>query len=106
MKPTRLLWCGLLITSIMVVGACKKEAEPATDAVVLHDPRLCPCCGGFVINLDGSTSPFAASAAAIANSADVGISAADNFPLYVQVNYVTVSNGCRPTIKITRLKKK
>jgi hypothetical protein len=97
---------SVILLSALTTGACKKDAEPATDAVVVYDPRLCPCCGGFVINFDGSTSSSAAGTKAIVNNADVGISNNDKFPLYVKVDYVNVPGECRPTIKITNLERK
>lgn len=104
MKSTLLR--ATILLSALATGACKKEAEPATDAVVVYDPRLCPCCGGFVINFDGSTSFSAAGTKSIINNADVGISNNDKFPLYVKVDYIDVPGGCRPTIKITKLVRK
>lgn len=70
------------------------------------DARMCVCCGGLMITFNGETRPYVGDYKHIENSADLGITEKDTFPVYVKVDWkVDTKNACKPII-ITRLKRR
>ena len=60
MKTKRLVLISihlmLILTLSLVYSSCSNQSSQHSDltnAVVTHgDPRLCPCCGGYFIDVD------------------------------------------------------
>ncbi|MDO7887550.1 hypothetical protein [Hymenobacter cheonanensis] len=107
MKALRLPLVSVLGGLLLLAGSCKKTDELAANAIITgYDPRMCACCGGLMITFTGKPQPFAGEFKLIDNSAGLGISSTEKFPLYVQVDYITLANTCGGQhIKITSLKR-
>ena len=108
MKSPSLPLLGALTALTLLNGACKKQVAPLTNAVIVSDPRLCPCCGGLVINFADKPSFAGSEVSGITNQTDLNIDAKD-LPLYVRVSWVTESTGatnCRPNVRITNLERR
>ena len=107
MKSSSLPLLGLLTALLLLTSACKKAPEPLADAVITgQDQRYCACCGGLMINFTGETRPYTGDFKLIDNSADVGISPTEVFPLYVKVDYVDLTKCGGNSIKVTKLVRK
>lgn len=76
-----------------------------SNAVIVNDPQLCPCCGGLVINFKDKPTFIGDGVYGIINQTDLAIDYKE-LPLYVRVNWATESNACRPTARITKLEKR
>ena len=108
MQSSSLPLLGLLTACLLLTSACKKSEQPLSNAVIVDDPRMCPCCGGLVINFADKPSFAGSEVSGITNQTDLNIDAKD-LPLYVRVSWVTESTGatnCRPNVRITKLERR
>jgi len=71
------------------------------DAVITgFDQRLCPCCGGPMINFENNPTPYSGRFYLVENDlSSYGISASSTFPLFVRVEY-NVKEKCGDTVVI------
>lgn len=101
-----------LIFSGATASQCNKpqiNREPAATAAVItgYDARLCPCCGGLMINFNGATEGQVASSFLIENDLSAyGITDKSRFPIFVQVAYTALEGCNNKRIRITQLIKK
>ncbi|TFZ68942.1 hypothetical protein E4631_02460 [Hymenobacter sp. UV11] len=105
MKSLTLPLLGLLTAPMLLMGACKKDEPALSNAVIVYDPRMCPCCGGLVVDFTNTPKFAGVGTYSIANSADLNIDVKE-LPLYVRVSWVTEPNGCSPTARITKLERR
>lgn len=96
---------GIILTAFFLVSnSCKKEAPYMNDAIITgSDVRTCICCGGLMITFDGETRPYTGDFRLIQNSADIGITEKDKFPIYVKVDWSVNTNNVCNQIIITRI---
>jgi len=91
----KLLAYPLLTAVCLLVGACKKTVEPTTSAIITgYDPRNCGCCGGLMVTFTADPRPFGSDFKLIDNTADLGLSSTEIFPLYVKINYESLPDKC------------
>jgi hypothetical protein len=92
---------------LLLTTSCKKEQPYMNDAIITgSDMRMCVCCGGLMITFNGETKPYTGDFKLIENSADLGITEKDTFPIYVKVDWkVDTTNICNHII-ITRFKRR
>lgn len=88
--------------------SCKKETPkeiPNTnDAIITgSDVRMCICCGGLMITFDGETKPYTGNFRRISNPGALGLTQADTFPIYVNVDWMEDTTNVCHTILITRI---
>ena len=75
------------------------------------DSRMCPCCGGLMINFSGETQPYKGNFYLITNDpSELGITNNSAFPIRIKVDWtqddvVCTSGAIGNLIKITRYKK-
>ena len=77
----------------------------ANGIITGSDARMCICCGGLMITFDGETRPYAGDFRLIENSADLGITEKDTFPIYVKVDWKVDTNNVCNHIIIIRFKR-
>jgi len=78
----------LLFFFSLAAVQCKYENLPVIGIITGYDARLCPCCGGLMINLNNETKLYEGNFYLIDNTAaDLGIPAGAAFPIYAQVTY-------------------
>jgi hypothetical protein len=99
----------VLTTLALLTSACKKtDEQPLTNAVIVNDPRTCPCCGGAVLNVKDTPKFTGNGTYAISNYIDLAIDP-NELPLSVRVDYtVETGNGtsCRPTARVHTLERR
>jgi hypothetical protein len=112
MKPKLLFCLYLLLVLSLIMPACKKQASFMNDAVITgFDSRLCPCCGGLMINFIGETQPYKGEFYLITNDpSELGIANNSVFPIRMKVDWTQNGVGCASgaignLIKITRFKR-
>jgi hypothetical protein len=94
-----------IVIVLAILISCKKTGVPFTNNAVItgSDARMCPCCGGYMINFDGETRPYTGDFKLIENSSGIGISDRDAFPIFVRVAWrMNSTNACHGII-ITRI---
>jgi hypothetical protein len=109
MKTSVLRLAATLALLLLAASGCKKSDKPLTSAVITgYDPRMCACCGGLILNFNGETSLFAKDFKLIENANDLGLAGNEHFPLFVQVEWVSLASSCGggEHIKITRFQRK
>jgi hypothetical protein len=102
----KLLKALAIATIGFAVVSCKKESNTKYKAVITgFDMRYCACCGGLVINFEGDTSFNSNNYYLIVNKPEeFGITYDSKFPIYVNVDWEKVPNGCLGReIKINKL---
>ena len=68
--------------------SCEKEGSLDKGIITGFDSRLCPCCGGLMINFKGETQSYAGEFYLIQNSPEeLGIGQDADFPMYVKVRW-------------------
>ncbi|HEY0677067.1 MAG TPA: hypothetical protein VGD17_02230 [Chitinophagaceae bacterium] len=107
MKPFIRFFIAALSIFVLTGASCKKSR--ADYAVITgFDTRMCPCCGGLMINFEGETELYEGNYYLITNDpASLGISVNSSFPLYVDVTWELETQGCNtpnPFINITSIK--
>jgi hypothetical protein len=112
MKPKSLFWLYLLLLFSLTISACKKQAGFMNNAVITgFDSRMCPCCGGLMINFIGETQPYKGEFYLITNDPpELGISNNSVFPIRIKVDWTQNGVGCTSgaignLIKLTRFKR-
>jgi hypothetical protein len=107
---------SIALLSVLLFGSftqlsCKKdnkESSQGNASIIGFDERMCPCCGGWVIqvdsvpNLNGGTS-------FLANNFPAGFDLGDTpvFPIRVQVEFQIDTGGCNGAfINITKIEKR
>ena len=75
------------------------------DAVITGtDLRTCICCGGLMITFNGETKPYTGDFRLISNNtADIGITDRDTFPMFVKVDWKEDKTNVCNHILITRI---
>ncbi len=76
-----------IIIGLAILISCKKKDVPFKNNAVItcSDVRMCPCCGGVMINFESETRPYAGNLKLVQNSSTIGISERDAFPIFVKV---------------------
>lgn len=94
-------------------ASCNKAGKRSvsnqlTDAVITGiDQRLCPCCGGFMINFDGEIKPQSGKFYLVDNDLSTyGISSSLTFPVAVRVEYQMIQKCNGNFVSISKLEKK
>ena len=112
MQPLFKLLTSLLTLMFLTNFACNKEKPFMNDGVITgFDSRMCPCCGGLMINFVGEIQPYKGSFYLIENNpSDLKINDSSTFPIYLKVDWTQKSVGCAfgglgNIIKIIRFKK-
>ena len=96
-----------LMFVLLLTTSYKKEKPYMNDAIITgDDARMCICCGGLMITFNGETRPYAGDFKLIENSADLGITEKDSFPIYVKVDWKTDTAKACNHIIITRFKRR
>ncbi len=88
--------------------SCRKAERPFMNTAIItgSDQRYCICCGGLMITFNGETRPYTGDFKLIANSADLGLTNKDTFPLYVKVDWKADTGNVCGRISITRFARK
>ncbi|MEJ7658369.1 MAG: hypothetical protein WKG07_01450 [Hymenobacter sp.] len=95
MKTLTLPLLGLLAGGTLLASSCKKDSEPASNAIITgYDGQYCGCCGGLMVTFTGDPKPYSSSFKLIDNTADLGLSPTEVFPLYVKIDYVNLPDKC------------
>ncbi len=83
--------------------ACKKEEIGYTNAVITGpDFSMCPCCGGWFVNVNDSTYRFYELPAE--SNLDLNT---ETFPLEVKMVYIKTNNACmEDLITVKKIKKR
>ena len=107
MKLYPLLFAIIFAGFILTTTSCRKNGNNMTEAIVTgYDGRMCACCGGLMITFDGQSRPYSGDFKLIDNSADLGFSINEPFPVYVKVSWTEVPNKCNGNyIKVTKLER-
>ena len=107
-KPSQLI--AIILTLFFFANnSCKKENPKEVpnmhDAIITgSDMRACICCGGLMITFNGESKPYTGDFRLISNSAaDIGITQADTFPIYVNVDWKEDTTNVCNHILITRI---
>ena len=109
MKKSSQLIVIVLTLLFFANNSCKKQTRKEVpnmhDAIITgSDMRACICCGGLMITLDGESKPYTGNFRLISNSAaDIGITQADKFPIYVNVDLKEDTTNVCNHILITRI---
>ena len=106
-------------TSLIIVCAtlsisnlsCEKEGKPDKGIITGFDNRMCPCCGGLLINFKGETQSYVGEFYLIKNTPEeLGINPDTKFPLHVKVRWT--QEGVHPVtcalanlIRVTSIKR-
>lgn len=91
--------------------SCKednKESLPSNASILGYDQRMCPCCGGWVIQIDSVPGPNEG-ASFLANNFPAGFDLGDTpvFPIRVQLEFQIDTGGCNGTfINISKIAKR
>jgi len=106
MKTTSLLLSISLLAASVLIGSCKKETAPSTDALITgYDGRYCGCCGGLMVTFTGNSNP-SSGFKLIDNFTDLGLSPTEVFPLQVKITYVDLPEKCGGNhIRVTKLQR-
>lgn len=73
------------------IDSCKDEVVWMDQGELLgYDFRLCPCCGGYFIDINGETFRFYE----FPESSDFEISPDATFPIPVNINWHVAENTC------------
>jgi hypothetical protein len=86
----RLFFLALTIT-LLTFSSCKREELEFQSVGVITGPdnRMCPCCGGWFIEIDENTYRFDK----IPDVNDIDLQS-ETFPLSVKLNYTVEGCGC------------
>jgi hypothetical protein len=109
MKKSSQLMIIILTLLFSVNNSCKKQTRKEVpnmhDAIITgSDMRACICCRGLMITFDGESKPYTGDFRLISNSAaDIGITKADKFPIYVNVDLKEDTTNVCNHILITRI---
>src|SRR5665648_658758 len=93
----------LLLISTLLIFSCEKEKFQSTGTITGPDMRMCPCCGGYFIDIDGNQYNFDKTAL------PDNFTFADNqLPLDVELNWKLKTDGCLDYnwIEISKIRKK
>jgi hypothetical protein len=108
MKSFSLVLCTVLVLILSTVAGCQKTTDYQDYATITgFDTRTCSCCGGLYMNLYSNRTTVIANSYIIKNSpASLGIDSHTVFPLYLYIDWKTVSpDSCAQDITITSFKK-
>ena len=105
----------LLTTSIIIIFSnytCNKSVQnndtinSSEGFITGFDERLCPCCGGFMINFEGETRPYTGDFYLIDNDiSSYGISTSSAFPIKVMAEWKALNKCNGKYIQINKLTK-
>lgn len=72
--------------------ACGRDEDELVDAVLVNvDARLCPCCGGFLVQIGENQKDVYQW---YPNQESFGVKASDIFPQKVKIKYHFLVNSC------------
>jgi len=93
----------LLLISTLLVFSCEKEKYESTGTITGQDIRMCPCCGGYFIDIEGTQYHFEKSGLPCNFTFDD-----DQFPLNVELDWKPKTAGCSDYnwIEISKIRKK
>ena len=109
MKKLSRLRAIILAFLFLVNSSCQKQIMPQVsymnNAIITgYDLRACVCCGGLMITFDGTSKPYAGDFGLISNkAADIGITQADTFPIYVKIDWKKDTTNICNHILITKI---
>lgn len=94
--------CFLLISTLLIFS-CEKEKYQSTGIITGPDMRMCPCCGGYFIDIDGSVYNFDKTEL----PGDFTFND-DQLPLNVELNWKLKTDGCIEYnwIEISKIRKR
>ena len=99
-------YISLLGLVTVLLYSCTDTEEGLTNATLVNvDSRLCPCCGGILIELNENEKETYQWQQ---RSEKFGISPSDTFPINVKIKYYFLANTCVASdgeIEITELVK-
>jgi hypothetical protein len=85
-----------------------KESAKGNASIIGYDERMCPCCGGWVIQIDSVPNPNGGTSF-LANNFPAGFDLGDKpvFPIRVQLEFQIDTGGCNGAfINITKIEKR
>jgi len=93
----------LLMISALLVFSCEKEKYESIGTITGQDIRMCPCCGGYFIDIEGTQYHFEKSELPGNFTFDD-----DQFPLNVELDWKLKTGGCSGYnwIEISKIRKK
>lgn len=84
----KIIVVAVLISTLFMVG-CEKEKFESTGTITGQDIRMCPCCGGYFIDINGTQYHFDKTTLPGNFTFD------DNqIPLIVELNWKLKTDGC------------
>ncbi len=85
----RLIFLTLTITLLTLTG-CRKEIEYQSSGIITGpDYRMCPCCGGWFIEIGENTYRFDR----LPENSDIDLQN-ETYPISVKLNYAVEGCGC------------
>lgn len=93
----------LLLFSTLLIISCEKEKFQSMGTISGQDIRMCPCCGGYFIDIDGSQYHFDKT------SLPGNFTFEDKqLPLKVELNWKLKTDGCIEYnwIEISKIRKR
>ncbi len=93
----------LLLISTLFIFSCEKEKFQSSGTITAPDMRMCPCCGGYFINIEGTQYNFDK-----ATLPDNFTFDDNQLPLDVELNWKLKTDGCIDYnwIEISKIRKK
>ena len=79
----------ILIFSALLVLSCEKDTYQSTGTITGPDLRMCVCCGGYFLDMDGTLYLFEQS-----ELPDGFTFTDDELPLKVELNWKPKTGGC------------
>ncbi len=79
----------ILIFSALLVLSCEKDTYQSTGTITGPDMRMCVCCGGYFLDMDGTQYLFEKS------ELPAGFAFNDDeLPLKIELNWKLNTGGC------------
>jgi len=90
----------LLLLFCVTVSSCEDDmVYESTGQILGLDLALCPCCGSWLIQIEGeSDGPY--QFIELPEDSDIDLSNPDDFPIDVQLNWEPTTTGCTNHIVI------
>lgn len=96
-----------LIATALILSCKKEDAYKSNGVIYGSDPRMCVCCGGWLIKIDSSNYQFSD----IPENSNFKLDYTASLPIYVKLDWQIINSSCTPLssdmkwIKVLRIKK-
>ena len=99
------IFIGSLFALLLATGCKKEKAYMNNGEIIGWDAKMCPCCGGLEITIDGVANPVANTYFLINQMPSYFVvDSSAKFPIEVRIDWKLDSNYCSATrIDITRI---